>query len=86
MIADVTGKAVLITKSGGEANLGSAILAGIGIHAVKAEDVSKWVKIDQKILPNKNNTKLYNQYFIMYKKAYNSVKGFYHDFTTIQND
>lgn len=86
MIADVTGKAVLITKSGGEANLGSAILAGIGIHAGKAEDVSKWVKIDQKILPNKNNTKLYNQYFIMYKKAYNSVKGFYHDFTTIQND
>jgi len=83
MIADVTGKIILTTKSGGEANLGSAILAGIGIKAVDAKNVSKWIKIDRKIFPNPDNHELYNKYFVMYKKAYNSISGFYHEFSTI---
>ncbi|WP_268912301.1 xylulokinase [Lentilactobacillus sp. SPB1-3] len=86
MIADVTGKTVLTTKSGGEANLGSAILAGIGINAVNPEDVSKWIKIDQRVLPNKEKHEIYNQYFKMYKHAYNRVKDFYKDFSAIDND
>ncbi|MGY3742394.1 FGGY family carbohydrate kinase [Leuconostoc inhae] len=84
MIADVTGKIILTTNSGGEANLGSAILAGIGIKAVDAKNVSKWIKIDKKIFPNQHKHELYNKYFMMYKKAYNSTSGFYHDFSKIQ--
>ncbi|GLB46189.1 hypothetical protein WR164_01680 [Philodulcilactobacillus myokoensis] len=83
MVADVTGKTVLTTKTGGEANLGSAILAGIGIHEVNAEDVSKWIKIDQKVSPNMKNHQLYNRYFEMYKKAYQSVKQYYKDFSSV---
>ncbi|ARN92622.1 FGGY-family carbohydrate kinase [Levilactobacillus brevis] len=86
MIADVTGKTVLTTKSGGEANLGSAILAGIGINAVDPDDVSDWIKIDQRIVPNSNRNSLYNKYFQMYQLAYNNVKDFYKDFSTINNE
>lgn len=86
MIADVTGKTVLTTQSGGEANLGSAILAGIGIDAVNEDDVSKWIKIDERVTPDLNRNALYNKYFQMYQLAYNKVKDFYKDFSTINND
>ncbi|OQJ71678.1 hypothetical protein BMS77_06520 [Leuconostoc pseudomesenteroides] len=86
MIANVTGKTIMTTKSGGEANLGSAILAGIGIHEIDPEDVTQWIKIDQKIEPDLQKFAIYNQYYKMYKKAYNSVTGFYHEFRTIQKD
>lgn len=86
MIADVTGKTVLTTKSGGEANLGSAILAGIGINAVNPDDVSNWIKIDQRVTPDTDRHALYNKYFQMYQLAYNNVKDFYKSFSTINND
>jgi len=86
MIADVTGKTILTTKSGGEANLGSAILAGIGIGEINPADVSKWIKIDQKVLPDQQNHVLYTRYFALYKKAYNQLKGFYQDFSAVQAD
>ncbi|MFT9469832.1 xylulokinase, partial [Leuconostoc pseudomesenteroides] len=86
MIANVTGKTIMTTKSGGEANLGSAILAGIGIHAIDPDDVTKWIKIDQKIEPDLHKFTIYNQYYKMYKKAYNSVTDFYHEFRKIQKE
>lgn len=86
MIANVTGKTIMTTKSGGEANLGSAILAGIDIHAIDPDDVTKWIKIDQKIEPDLHKFTIYNQYYKMYKKAYNSVTDFYHEFRKIQKE
>ena len=83
MIADVTGKNILTTKSGGEANLGSAILAGVGIDRIDPRDVSKWIKIDEKVTPDPQRHVIYNRYFDMYKRAYNTVKGFYQDFSHI---
>ncbi|MCM0599179.1 xylulokinase [Periweissella fabalis] len=77
MIADVTGKTVLTTKSGGEANLGSAILAGIGMGVIAPETVDAWVKIDAEIKPDKMQHMAYNQYFTRYQKAYTHVKAFY---------
>lgn len=83
MIADVTGKTILTTKSGGEANLGSAILAGIGINNIDPKDASKWIKIDDKFTPNLQKHDKYNLYFDMYKKAYNNIKDFYSEFSHI---
>lgn len=83
MIADVTGKTILTTKSGGEANLGSAILAGVGINSIDPQDASKWIKIDEKVTPNLEKHEIYNRYFDMYKKAYNNLKDFYQEFSNI---
>ncbi len=83
LIADVTGKTVLTTKSGGEANLGSAILAGIGLDLVDPADVSQWIKIDQQVSPNPELRGTYDAYFKMYKKAYNDIKDFYHEFSMV---
>lgn len=84
LIADVTGKTVLTTQSGGEANLGSAILAGIGVGVVNPEDVSDWIKIDQAVTPDINKHGQYNHYFKAYTGAYQSVRGWYADFAEIQ--
>lgn len=79
MIADVTGKTVLTTKGGGEANLGSAILAGIGIGAIDPKDIDNWIQIDAQVEPNDQRHVAYNQYFARYQSAYKYVQGFYHE-------
>lgn len=83
MIADVTGKIIMTTHSGGEANLGSAILVCIGIGSINPQNVSKWIKIDQKVNPDNDKHILYDRYFDSYKRAYQSVRNFYKDFSNI---
>lgn len=79
MIADVTGKTVLTTQSGGEANLGSAILAGIGLGVIDPAVIDAWVKIDAQVQPNLTQHNGYNRYFARYQSAYAHVKDFYHE-------
>lgn len=83
LIADVTGKIVKTTQSGGEANLGSALLAGIGIGVVKPSEVSAWIKIDQTITPNMKTHAKYNHYFVAYEQAYQSLKPWYEKFHSV---
>ncbi|CAM2857838.1 FGGY family carbohydrate kinase [Fructilactobacillus fructivorans] len=83
IIADVTGKTVKTTDSGGEADLGSAILTGIGLDQIHPEDAEKWIKINEKVEPDLVKHEKYNKYYELYRLAYTDTKGFYEKYNEL---
>lgn len=81
LISDITGKIVNTSKSGGEADLGSAILAGIGKKVLSVVEAKKWAKLNETIKPNLSKYKLYDFYYQKYKEAYRFVKPYYKKFS-----
>ena len=57
-----------------EANMGDVMLAGIGTGLLTYEEVKKWQVLDEKIMPNEENHKKYNEYFRLYKSIYEHLK------------
>lgn len=75
IFADVTGYAVVCPKQDAEANMGDIMLAGIGTGLLTFDEVKKWQVLDEKIMPDKENHKLYEKYFRLYKEFYYSMKN-----------
>lgn len=74
IFADVTGYPVICPIHDVEANMGDVMLAGIGTGLLTYEEVKKWQVLDEKIMPNEENHKKYNEYFQCYKSIYQSLK------------
>ncbi|WP_121613622.1 FGGY-family carbohydrate kinase [Mesobacillus foraminis] len=74
IFADVTGYPVVCPIHDVEANMGDVMLAGIGTGLLSYEDVKKWQVLDQKIMPNKENHRKYNDYYQVYKSIYQNLK------------
>lgn len=75
IFADVTGYPVVCPIYDVEANMGDVMLAGIGTELLTYEDVKKWQVLDEKIMPNSENHKLYNQYYEVYQSMYQNLKA-----------
>jgi xylulokinase len=75
IFADVTGYPVVCPIHDVEANMGDVMLAGIGTGLLSYEDVKKWQVLDQKIMPNKENHRKYNDYYQVYKSIYQNLKS-----------
>lgn len=75
IFADVTGYPVVCPIHDVEANMGDVMLAGIGTGLLSYEDVKKWQVLDQKIMPDKENHKKYNDYYQVYKSIYHNLKS-----------
>ncbi|USS90619.1 xylulokinase [Fructilactobacillus carniphilus] len=80
LIADVTGKTVKTTQSGGEADLGSAMLAGIGTRNLNPVTAQRWAQIDETVTPNETKHQLYDREYQKYRAAYQAVKPYYEKF------
>ena len=75
MFSDVTGYPIKTLAKNVEAPYGDALLAGVGTGVLDSyERIKDWVRFDRTIYPDKKAKKIYDQYFIEYKKAYNSLK------------
>lgn len=74
IFADVTGYPVVCPVNDVEANMGDVMLAGIGTGLLSYEDVKQWQVLDEKIIPNKQNHQIYNEYYKVYKSVYNNLK------------
>ncbi|USS89188.1 xylulokinase [Fructilactobacillus cliffordii] len=83
LIADVTGKTVKTTQSGGEADLGSAMLAGVGAQVLKPATAQRWAQIDETVAPDKEKHYLYDRYYQKYRDAYRTVKPYYEKFSEL---
>ncbi|PGY12299.1 xylulokinase [Bacillus sp. OV166] len=75
IFADVTGYPVVCPIHDVEANMGDVMLAGIGTGLLSYEDVKKWQVLDEKIMPNKENHRKYNDYYHVYKSIYQNLKS-----------
>lgn len=75
MFSDVTGYPIKTLAQNVEAPYGDALLAGVGTGVLDSyERIKDWVRFDKTIYPDKKAKKIYDQYFIEYKKAYKSLK------------
>ena len=74
IFADVTGYPVVCPIYDVEANMGDVMLAGIGTGLLTYEEVKKWQVLDEKIMPDEENHKKYNEYFRLYKSIYEHLK------------
>lgn len=74
IFADVTGYPVVCPIHDVEANMGDVMLAGIGTGLLTFEEVKKWQVLDDKIEPNMDNHKKYNEYYKLYKSVYQNLK------------
>lgn len=81
IFADVTGYPVVCPIYDVEANMGDVMLAGIGTGVLTYEEVKKWQVLDEKIMPDEENHKKYNEYFRLYKSIYNHLKEDMKDLT-----
>ncbi|WP_160725882.1 FGGY-family carbohydrate kinase [Bacillus sp. USDA818B3_A] len=75
IFADVTGYPVVCPLHDVEANMGDVMLAGIGTGLLSYEDVKKWQVLDQKLMPNPENHRKYNDYYQVYKSIYQNLKS-----------
>lgn len=75
IFADVTGYSVVCPIYDVEANMGDVMLAGIGTGLLTYEDVKKWQVLDEKVMPNEENHKIYNQYYEVYQSMYQHLKA-----------
>ncbi|MBA7542362.1 Xylulose kinase [subsurface metagenome] len=75
IFSDVTGYPVKTLIQDVEAPYGDALLAGVGTGVLDSyERIKDWVRFNKTIYPDKKAKKIYDQYFIEYKKAYESLK------------
>jgi xylulokinase len=75
MFSDVTGYPIKTLAQNVEAPYGDALLAGVGTGVLDSyKRIKDWVRFDRTIYPDKKAKKIYDQYFIEYKKAYETLK------------
>jgi len=75
IFSDVTGYPIKTPTQDVEAPYGDALLAGVGTGVLDSyERIKDWVRFNETIYPDKKAKKIYDQYFMEYKKAYNSLK------------
>jgi xylulokinase len=75
IFSDVTGYPIKTLVQNVEAPYGDALLAGVGTGVLGSyESIKDWVRFDKTIYPDQKAKKIYDQYFIEYKKAYKALK------------
>ena len=74
ILADITGVSMECVSEGIEAPFGSAFLAGYsaGIHGF--EDIGAWEHRGRTVEPDPEKTRIYQEYFEIYKNLYYSIK------------
>jgi sugar (pentulose or hexulose) kinase len=78
IMANVTGRTVLAATAGGEAALGDAMLAAVGLGVAKEEQLVDWVgtsDLYRRYAPSASETAVYDRYFEQYLGLYTDLKS-----------
>lgn len=79
ILADVTGRPILVPKGNVEAPLADALVAGLGTGVIHNHRViSEWVSEVMRFEPDPKNKYVYDQYYQLYCKLYERVQEFMH--------
>ncbi|MEM3708894.1 MAG: FGGY-family carbohydrate kinase [Nitrososphaerales archaeon] len=77
IMADVTGLELYYVEGAPGAPLGDALLAGVGTGYLKYETIYEWVKVDQSVKPDIDNTKIYDRFYRLYLKLHETLEECY---------
>lgn len=79
ILADVTGRSILVPKGNVEAPLADALVAGLGVGLIRDHRViAQWVSETVRFEPNPKNKVIYDRYYPLYRKLYESAKEVMH--------
>ncbi len=85
ILADVTGKRMIIPSGGVGAPLGDALLAGVGVGVLEGcqviKDWTKKVRIDK---PDPKKQAIYDKYYRIYSRIYEDLKEDMHELSKIE--
>lgn len=87
IIADVTGRKIVIPSGGVGAPFGDALLAGVATGVI--EDYSKvedWFTRNRVISPDTKNTEVYERYYELYLKLYEGSKSVMHELAELADE
>jgi len=84
ILADVTGRRMLIPAGGVGAPLGGALLAGIGVGLIADYRViERWTRIERVNTPNPVTKEVYDKYYALYRAFYEDIKDRVHELSAI---
>ncbi|KXA88562.1 actin [candidate division MSBL1 archaeon SCGC-AAA259D14] len=84
ILTDITGKKIVAPSGGVGAPLGNALLVGVGTDLFDDYDeIRSWIKSDEIFSPSKENQKIYDRYYEIYRKLYKDIKDDMHKLTEI---
>lgn len=75
IMADVTGREVLVAAHGGEAAMGDAMLAALAVGLVDERGLKGWVRLKEPVRPRPEVTEMYQRYYEHYVGLYQDLKG-----------
>ena len=76
ILSDITGQKMICMSPDTEAPYGDAFMAGIGAGILSGfDEIKRWAKPHREIFPNPDNTRLYSEYYQIYKNMYLSLKN-----------
>jgi len=79
IIADVTGRDLVVPSGGVGAPLGDALLAGVATGVVDSYDeIENWITRDRVISPDAKNTEVYDKYYELYLQLYKDNSSLMH--------
>ena len=83
--ANVSGEQIVTTNAPDGAAYGAAILASVGVKVYESvkEACSQLVKIDNRLIPNVNETDKYTQFFKIYQSLYPLLKYSFQDISKL---
>jgi sugar (pentulose or hexulose) kinase len=84
ILADVTGRKLLIPAGGVGAPLGDALLAGIGVGLIPDyRIIAQWTSIDRVDTPDPVTREVYDSYYALYRAFYEDIKDHIHELSVI---
>ena len=86
IIADVTGREIVVPAGGVGAPFGDALLAGVATGVI--EDYSRvesWISRDKVVSPIEANTEIYDDYYELYLKLYEKSSSIMHELAELSD-
>lgn len=85
ILADVTGRPIVVPQGNVEAPLADALLAGIGVGLIPAhKTICEWIKEVRILQPHQEIHAHYNILYALYRKLYEEIKATMHDLAELQ--
>jgi len=85
ILADVTGRPILIPGGNVEAPLGDALIAGIGVGLIPDHRcISEWIGEARRVEPREEVHRHLSAYYELYRRLYDEIRGVMHALVDLQ--